>query len=152
MERKKTSKMCLKIRKAHLNDLDKIIEVERASFGHPYSKKFLTYLLKREGQINLVAEDKEIIGYSSARIEGKLGHILSIAVRPNRRREGIGTKLMQATLNSLQGKCKSLFLEVRESNKKGQKFYSALSFKKKGVKENYYANGENAIIYRKTFR
>lgn len=143
--------MNLKIRKARLSDLGQIIEIERESFDHPYSKAFLIYLLKREDQINLVAEDKRIIGYSSTRIEGELGHILSIAVHPNRRREGVGTKLMQTILNSLQEKCRGLFLEVRECNKKGQKFYNALSFKEKGVKENYYENDEDAIIYSKTF-
>lgn len=142
----------VKIRKATLNDLGTIYKIERESFAHPYSKKFLSYLLKRKQQINLVAERRDkIVGYSSTRLERNIGHILSVAVHPEWRREGTGTELINYTMKSLkEQKCKEMFLEVRRSNTTAMKFYKKIGFEKKRVKKNYYENGEDAFIYYKS--
>ncbi|NIQ07487.1 MAG: ribosomal protein S18-alanine N-acetyltransferase [Candidatus Korarchaeota archaeon] len=140
------------IRKAKRSDLDSVHEIEVASFNHPYSKDFLALLLrgKPPTYLNLVAEENEkIVGYTSTRIEDNVGHTLSIAVHPQKRREGIGSRLMQRTLDKLTGKCRAMFLEVRKSNVRAQRFYHALGFRKRRVKKGYYNNGEDAIIYYK---
>lgn len=140
------------IRKATPKDLEAIYRIERKSFAHPYSKKFLSYLLKRKQQINLVAENRnKIVGYSSTRLERDIGHILSIAVHLGWRQKGIGTELINYTMKALKDQnCKGMFLEVRRSNTTAMKFYKELGFEKKNIKKNYYENGEDAFIYYKS--
>lgn len=142
----------VKIRNASVNDLDAIHDIERESFAHPYSKKFLAYLLNRNQQINLVAKrGSKIVGYSSTRVEGDSGHVLSIAIHPKWRREGAGTELMKHTMETLKEQnCKGMFLEVRRSNTTAMKFYKKMGFEKKKIKKNYYENGEDAFIYYKS--
>lgn len=131
-----------------MTDLDSIWEIENTSFDHPYSRKFLQYLLSSDNTLNLVAEtSRKVIGYSSLKIEGNLAHLLSIAVHPQKRREGIGSKLMQSMRKRLKNACERLFLEVRQSNKGAQKFYQKLGLQMRGRKKGYYSNGEDALIY-----
>ena len=43
-----------------------------------------------------------------------------------------------------------MFLEVREGNEKARRFYEHHGFEAFGKRNNYYADGETAILYRKT--
>lgn len=138
----------IEIREACMADLDPILAIEQASFEHPYSRKFLRYLLSSDETLNLVADTgRRVIGYSSLRIEGKIAHLLSIAVYPQKRRRGIGSQLMQNIQERLKHTCERLLLEVRQSNQGAQKFYEKLGLQMQGRKREYYENGEDAIIY-----
>lgn len=83
----------------------------------------------------LVAEDAEIIGYSiltwgwgieSGGMEALVDEML---IHPSRRGEGIGEKLLRATLErAKQQGVKVVFLETEKDNPRSRKLYSKLGF------------------------
>ena len=75
--------------------------------------------------------------------------MLSIAVRDAAQHNGIGGKLLQAGLSQLDlEKTDCCFLEVRETNLKARRFYEKHGFTLFGIRKKYYADGENAALYR----
>jgi [ribosomal protein S18]-alanine N-acetyltransferase len=69
-------------------------------------------------------------------------------VRPDKRKKGLGTQLMQG-LEKRLSKNKPLRLEVRQSNKAAIQLYSKLGFARTDLAEGYYTDGEDAIIMEK---
>jgi ribosomal-protein-alanine N-acetyltransferase len=76
-----------------------------------------------------------------------LGHIKDIAVRGDRRGEGIGATLLERALGVLgtQG-VRSVKLEVRESNTRARSLYRQYGFVHRRTVPRYYSDGENALV------
>lgn len=96
----------------------------------------LTPLLsENQHGVVLVAEEEEIIGYSiltwgwgieSGGMEALVDEML---IHPSRRGEGIGERLLQATLErAKQVGVKVVFLETESDNPRSRKLYSKLGF------------------------
>jgi len=135
-------------------DLERVYKIEVKSFRYPWSKRSFIMALKVGAQIDVAEINDVIIGFAVYRIEYSmdaiLGHLLNIAVDPEYRGKGIGTLL----LRNFEKYCKEIgaeyaYLEVRVSNKGAIKFYKKNNYKIWGVKENYYSNGEDAIVMMK---
>ena len=96
----------------------------------------LTPLLsENQHGVVLVAEEEEIIGYSiltwgwgieSGGMEALVDEML---IHPSRRGEGIGERLLQATLEQAKhAGVKVVFLETESDNPRSRKLYSKLGF------------------------
>jgi [ribosomal protein S18]-alanine N-acetyltransferase len=140
------------VRRCERRDLDKVIEIEKASFPDPYPSTAFEWLLSRTGQGFYVACDKDddgkILGYIACGItlRGK-GHIISLATRPDARRCGVGTSLMESVIGHLRKKkVGDIFLEVRQSNQDAIRFYRKFSFAEVDRLSRYYSDGEDAIV------
>ena len=83
---------------------------------------------------------EEILGYI---IFSQNGHLISIAVHPQYRRKGIGTRLLRKAMDTSH--LQKVWAEVRRSNLTAQSFYSKLEFKTVGIVPNYYGS-EDALI------
>ena len=99
----------------------------------------------------------EIIGFISGRIvpsatEGMDGEIYNIAVSPQFRKMGIGRYLLaNATDRFSSVGCRSIWLEVRESNHAAVQFYENNDFSRVTTRRNFYSGPvENAIVMRLT--
>lgn len=79
--------------------------------------------------------------------------LLYIYVRPEDRAKKIGRLLMDQLFYELAAKkeIEALFLEVRLSNTPAQKLYQKLAMELIGTRKRYYANGEDALIYKASF-
>ncbi len=102
-----------------------------------------------------VAENKDsnILGYAIFHLMGPDSELLSIAVKPQVQRSGIGAILLEAGFSQLDfssGDC--CFLEVREGNLKARNFYEKNGFTLFGTRKKYYSDGENAILYKREQR
>jgi len=75
-------------------------------------------------------------------------HIISIAVRRNVRRQGIGELLLRKVLQESRNyKFDEVTLEVRKSNTAAKKLYSKYGFQLVGVRKRYYTdNFEDALV------
>lgn len=97
----------------------------------------------------LVAEvDGYVIGYVMFWIKYEYqGHIISIAVDKNYRRQGAGTQLLVKAISILALlNIDAIYLEVNENNKEAVEFYKNFNFKVDRVVPGYYENGDGAII------
>jgi len=85
-----------------------------------------------------------VAGFAVARrlAEGE-SELLNLAVDPAFRRRGVGRRLMSELTSSHAG---TLWLEVRESNADGRKFYKSLGFRETGRRPGYYAGTDESAI------
>lgn len=76
------------------------------------------------------------------------GHIVTIAVRPEHRRQGIGELLLTAALESaLEWQLEEVTLEYRASNQAARAMYEKYGFSQVGVRARYYSdNQEDAVL------
>ncbi|MGN1250434.1 MAG: ribosomal protein S18-alanine N-acetyltransferase, partial [Candidatus Spyradocola sp.] len=76
------------------------------------------------------------------------GHITNIAVAPECRGKGYGTRVMAAMMqNAVDLGVTYMTLEVRVGNVPALALYKKMGFKKAGVRKKYYEdNGEDAYI------
>lgn len=136
-----------RIRQAAPADLSAVAEIERRVFSDPWPESGFRALL---GPLGLVAVTPagEVAGYVFARQALDEAEILNVAVRPERRRAGIGRSLVEAILAALSaGGARRVYLEVRESNLAAQAFYGRLGFGQVGRRRGYYARPrEDALI------
>ena len=121
------------IREARESDLDRIMQLEHASFGSDaWSENNMRAELVEHHTYYLVAEiEGDLVGYAglSKLPSSEQSDIQTIAVATNQRGTGLGRELM----HRLIGRAKELgstemFLEVRADNPAAQKLYLALGF------------------------
>ena len=135
--------------------LDEVAELERICFSTPWSRNMLAEELDNALSAFLVALDEEenVVGYAGLQVILDEGYIANIAVRPDRRRQGIAGKLLQVFLDFAQGnRLAFLSLEVRASNYDAIALYGSRGFRSVGRRKNYYEHPrEDALIMTKEF-
>jgi ribosomal-protein-alanine N-acetyltransferase len=130
------------IRQLQPADFNKLLEIETQAFPKSqYSRLELQSLYLRYPETFLVEESVQIDGYI---VFSPDGHIISMAVRSQRRRRGIGTRLVREAIAYCGGK--SLRLEVRAGNLVAQEFYENLGFRKQARLQGYYQDGEDGLL------
>ncbi|KPU63775.1 ribosomal protein S18-alanine N-acetyltransferase [Thermococcus argininiproducens] len=135
------------IRPATLFDLNEIMRIERQSFREQYPRGLFLMFLEANRETFLVAEyNGQVIGYVMGYLKPDMeGHIMSIAVDPLYRGNGIGRALMEAVIDRLIKRgARYIGLEVRVSNQGAIKLYERLGFKKMKIIRRYYSDGEDA--------
>lgn len=140
------------IRPALEGDLDAIHAIECASFGDPWSHETFRNLLDHSpGRMEVaVGAAGALLGYAVTWFAADEAEIANIAVAPYSRRQGVGALLLGRILQSA-GECgaRTVFLEVRESNRDARKLYDARGFEIVGRRRKYYRQpDEDALIMR----
>jgi ribosomal protein S18 acetylase RimI-like enzyme len=86
-------------------------------------------------------DDERVVGFAAVYRRGlpsvSHGGNVGIALLPEYREMGLGTKLMAGLLKVSRGKFDSVFLEVFGKNKRAQKLYRKMGFKPCGRIKNY---------------
>jgi len=147
------------IRKFELKDLDCVIEINRLCLPENYPERFFRTIYSELSSAFLVSEiNGEVIGYTMGRIEtglshfsifhrAKKGHTVSIAILPEYRRRGIGTRLLNRSIEALiKEGANELFLEVRVSNDAAVKMYQTLGYEIIKEIRHYYRDFEGAYL------
>jgi ribosomal-protein-alanine N-acetyltransferase len=127
------------------------VEIEGSSFTNPNPTLIASVCGAVDGF--LVAEnDAGIAGYVLfAPSSAFRARVLSLAVAPRHRREGVATRLMRGAFDALRGRgFEEVGLEVRVSNTPAQSLYEDLGFVPAGVEESYYDDGEDAYLMEKS--
>ena len=141
----------MKIVEATLKDFEQIYDIEQACFVEPYTREQLMYEFN-ENPLNkiLVAYDEDkIVGFIDYMITFNSATISQIAVLPNYRKKGLGSKLLEEMEKSfpkeIDDVVETITLEVRESNVNAISFYKKNGYENVVIKKHYYKNGENAV-------
>jgi len=91
-----------------------------------------------------------VVGYAGVDCGGEVADVMTIAVAPAARGQGLGTVLLHWLIAEAQ-RCgaEHLMLEVRADNVVAQRLYRATGFSTLSVRRNYYQPGDvDAIIMR----
>lgn len=129
------------------------MEIEKVSFpkSQAYPKSYFQRYYRKYPQGFIVAENLgKIVGYAIGQLKGDGAEFISLAVKPEFRQKGIGTKLVNFLINHFKEKgAKEISLNVRVENKKAISFYQNFGFKILKKIKNYYRNGEDAYLMKK---
>ena len=134
--------------------LGQAAEIERLCFSDPWSEKMLAEHLANPCSLTLAAvgDTGRLLGYVGLLAVVDEGYITNVAVRPDCRRQGVASSLLQAL--EARGRARNLTfltLEVRQSNAPARALYEKLGYLQAGLRRNYYENPrEDAIIMTKT--
>ena len=135
--------------------LDEVAELERICFTTPWSRNMLAEELDNYLSAFLVALDDngKVAGYAGLQAVLDEGYITNVAVRPDCRKQGVASKLLQVFLDFAQANHLAfLTLEVRASNYPAIALYGSRGFRGVGRRKNYYEHPrEDAIIMTREF-
>ena len=140
----------MSIRKMNSADIPAVLRIQAELAFQDWNERQYEREIKAPYTYAIVYEgDLGIEGYAVFHLLGADSELLSIAVSNNAQRKGIGTQLLHAGLSQLDlDKSDCCFLEVRENNIKARNFYEKHGFNLFGIRKKYYADGENAALYR----
>jgi len=136
------------VRKFKPTDLKRVFEIENMSFDQSYGINMFQQLYEMGIGFLVAEKDDYVVGYVMFWVKYEnQGHIISIAVDKNYRRQGAGTELLIRAISILSMlPIDAIYLEVRESNAGAVEFYERFNFIKDRVVPGYYESGEGAII------
>jgi ribosomal-protein-alanine N-acetyltransferase len=89
-------------------------------------------------------------GMLLARMAADEAEVLTVAVVPERRQQGVGAGLLTAAAQEARARgATRLFLEVSTRNPAARGLYQSLGFAQVGRRRAYYADGSDALVLRK---
>jgi ribosomal-protein-alanine N-acetyltransferase len=135
-------------------DLERVVEIEKDGFRHPWSRDLLQRELAHAWSTILLATEEgeggreAVVGFVVYWLVHDEVHVLNIATALEARRRGIGRALMREAAASGRRQGATLVtLEVRRSNLPAIALYRSLGYRQVGIRPNYYADeGEDAIV------
>lgn len=140
----------MKIKKIGLKQLDSVYSLGKQEFcGEEWcTKKFLEETLKTHSYAYACFDKKEMIGciivkkYDRPKL-----WIFFFVVKTNRRRQGIGTKLLKQVEKHCNKKHPFLFVDFEKKDKIATKFYSKNGFKHAGIVQNWFGARQSGLVY-----
>jgi ribosomal-protein-alanine N-acetyltransferase len=135
------------IREMNRRDIPAVATLEQAVYDSPWSVRVFYDELALANRRYIVAEEDEtIVGYGGMLIVENDGHITTLAVDPEARRQRLGTRMMVALIDAaLEMGVSHVTLEVRMSNDSAQALYARFGFAPVGLRKNYYRD-EDALV------
>ena len=150
--------MSFLMRRAELEDLPLLIELEKSIFGQDaWSPELMVAEVSFPESYYLVAKsevENALAGYAglrSALSDAHNGDIQTIASAPAFRRQGLARKLLHALMDEARARGVSeLFLEVRADNQAARQLYVSEGFEEIDRRSGYYQpDGVDAIVMKK---
>jgi len=123
------------------DDVDRVAEMEHASFTSPWSADTFAILLDRSSAELWVLEHATdgVIGYFVLWCILDQGELANIAVDEGYRGKGYGAYLLQQVMDvAVERGVEALYLEVRGSNTAALALYARIGFTQVGVRKKYY--------------
>jgi ribosomal-protein-alanine N-acetyltransferase len=132
-------------------DLDRAAALHAESFvplgERGWTRQDLAGLVASPGVVGLLLEaDGQDAGFALCRVAADEAELLTIAVRPAWRRQGLGRRLLAAVVDRVRDAgARTLFLEVGVDNPAARSLYEAQGFCAVGSRRAYYRRGEGAM-------
>jgi ribosomal-protein-alanine N-acetyltransferase len=147
------------IRRCETADLSTVMDINMLTLPEHYSDYFFESILSELPESFIVAElYSKVVGYIMCKIEFgfsnfrklgfvKKGHVVSVAVLNEHRKQGLGNALMIEGINGVIARnTDEIYLEVRISNTAAVRMYERLGFQIKSRLRTYYRDGEDAYL------
>ncbi|MDD6119128.1 MAG: ribosomal protein S18-alanine N-acetyltransferase [Selenomonadaceae bacterium] len=141
--------MSVSFREMVPDDADAVAAVEAACFPVPWSRESFWHEASNEHTCyRLAVADEQVVGFAGCWVTCDEAQITNIALLPDWRGQGLGTRLMADLMAAAKARgCTAMTLEVRPSNTAALALYHHYGFKEAGRRKGYYTdNGEDAII------
>ena len=131
--------------RAGLGDVAVLTAIHAAGFSDPWTAEAFAVLLTQPGVMALM-HGAPAGGFILVRAVADEAEILTIAVLPEMRRQGVGAALIAEAVRILgQGHTRRLFLEVAADNVSALALYESSGFSVVGQRAGYYARPAGAV-------
>ena len=126
----------IEVRRLAYGDLPGVLSIERRSFPAPWSLAMFVLELSKPSGICLAADTGDgLAGYLVCSRYADIWHVMNVAVDPERRREGIGRRLLsEAVRIACSRGCHAVWLDT--SSRSTLDFYLSLGFTAFGTLSN----------------
>ena len=133
-------------------DIPAIADIENKSFADPWTEGMLRDCLRYPIYHNFLAEEGgQVCGYCCLILLFEDAELANIAVAPTYRGQGVGKLLMEKMHSYAKAfGAERMLLEVRVSNQSAIGLYEKYGYERYGLRENYYADGEDAYLMQKS--
>jgi len=130
-------------------DLSVVLSIENISARQPWTRGLFLSEINNPRSVSLMAKSgDDTAGYILASHVLDEGNILNLSVHPGFRGKGIASELIRRVIGILGDKgCRSVYLEVRASNRAATGLYEKAGFRSIGTRKKYYVSPpEDAVI------
>ena len=142
------------VRRMTAEDIEQVLEVERACFEDPWSREvfhatlLLPYAYYYVAEITRGSGETRIVGECGVRDIVGEGEITNVAVHHDFRGNGIARRMLETLLKEAVARGMTAFtLEVRAGNRPAIELYRGFGFRTEGVRANFYERPvEDALI------
>ncbi len=133
------------IRSMQYADISTVMDIETIAYSFPWTQQNFKDCLRTGGySVKVLELNSSLVGYGIMLVAANEAQILNLCVKPNMQHRGYGRQILNQLLEYAKQKCaKSVFLEVRVSNKIAVNLYHKSGFNQIGLRKNYYPNGKN---------
>ena len=102
-------------------------------------------------EVYLALSDDVIVGFIILNMQGAfIGYIQTVCVSPERRRQGVGRKLLEFAEERILGETPNVFMCVSSFNENAQRVYRRLGYEVVGELQDYIISGHSETLLRKT--
>jgi [ribosomal protein S18]-alanine N-acetyltransferase len=135
-------------------DIDAVLHIETAAYEFPWSRgNFIDSLSAGHAAQLMCDAQGQLLGYFVAMLGVEEMHLLNLTVAPDVQGRGHGRHLLGVLVERCRSEAAhSLWLEVRQSNRRAQFIYEQFGFRACGLRKGYYpaAQGrrEDAVVMR----
>ena len=131
-------------------DLDEVMAIESVIYSHPWTRGNFADSLRAGYECRVLRLGPELIGYFVLMVAAAEAHLLNLSIAAAHQRAGHGSALLgQAAGLAAKLSARSLFLEVRPSNRGAQALYTRSGFRTVAVRRGYYpahTGREDALV------
>lgn len=143
-------KPAIQVRAMRSDDLQRVSELETASYEFPWSLSVFADCLRVGHPCWALCVDAQIAGYGILSTGAGEAHVLNICIGADYRGQGLGRYLLGRLLDIARWNgAERVFLEVRPSNPLAKSLYDSMHFVVIGKRPRYYPardSREDAIV------
>lgn len=137
------------LRRAHPADVEAVAALEAAVFPDPWPARLYAQEVAQPLRFQRVVTwgSGPIAAYLFACWQADELHVLKVATAPEFQRQGLATTLLaEAHSEVIARRGRGLILEVRPTNTRAIRLYSAIGFRVVSRRPHYYSDGEDALV------
>lgn len=139
-----------RLRPMRETDLPRILEVERGSYGFPWSENIFRDCLRVGYCCWVVQWPRQIQGFGIMQVAAGEAHVLNLCIDREAQGQGLGRAMLRGLLDVARDHgADHAYLEVRPSNTVALRLYESEGFKVVGSRRGYYPSSpgrEDAFI------
>lgn len=144
----------MSLREVTWRDITRLAELERELFAEDAwsEESWWAELAGRPRRSYVVVEGVSgLEGYAGVDLGGEVADVMTVAVVPGHRGQGLGDRLVGELLRrAVEGGAGSVMLEVRADNRPARRLYERHGFEETSVRRRYYQpSGVDAVVMRR---
>lgn len=127
------------IRRMLMTDLDAVVAIEREVFLFPWTRGNFSDSIDSGYHCLVLEQNGHLFGYGVMIIGPEEAHLLTLSVAAGSQRKGWGERLLRHFICiAREQRARSMFLDVRESNRAAARLYERMGFRQIGKRRDYY--------------